>query len=143
MLRKRPHLVILDRMLPGPNGLSICRHLRPAYIGLILMLTARDTPTDQRLGLELGTDDDLTKPTRPRMLLARSRALLRRDSSTSSRESERLRCGDLRIDPRARKVRAREVPIAVGSAEFEHRLLLAMPAGRSAESVWAKPIAHA
>src|SRR5690606_41799555 len=65
-------------MLPGEDGLSICRKVRPRYSGPILMLTARTDDLDQVLGLEMGADDYMGKPVRPRVLLARIRALLRR-----------------------------------------------------------------
>ena len=74
----QPDLVILDLMLPGEDGLSVCRLVRPYYTGPIIMLTARDDDLDQVLGLEMGADDYLSKPVRPRVLLARIRALLRR-----------------------------------------------------------------
>ncbi|MCZ7018926.1 response regulator, partial [Salmonella enterica] len=73
-----PDLVILDLMLPGEDGLSICRKVRERYDGVILMLTARDDSHDQVLGLEMGADDYETKPCEPRVLLARVRTLLRR-----------------------------------------------------------------
>ena len=73
-----PDLVILDLGLPGEDGLSICRHLRPAYSSPILILTARDSNIDHVLGLELGADDYVIKPVEPRVLLAGINALLRR-----------------------------------------------------------------
>lgn len=72
-------LVILDLMLPGEDGFGVCRQVRPHYHGRILMLTAREDSIDQVLGLELGADDYVRKPVEPRVLLARVRALLRRD----------------------------------------------------------------
>ncbi len=73
-----PDLIILDVMLPGEDGLSICRRLRPSYTLPILMLTARSDEIDRVLGLEMGADDYLVKPFGPRELIARVRALLRR-----------------------------------------------------------------
>lgn len=130
VLCERPHLVILDLMLPGQDGLSICRQLRPAYGGPILMLTARGAPTDQVVGLEIGADDYLAKPAPPRVLLARIRALLRRGNAPVSSDLERLSFGDLVIDPRAREVRARDIPIALSTADFELLWLLATHAGQ-------------
>src|SRR5690554_365586 len=75
---EQPDLVVLDLMLSGEDGLSICRRVRPRYNGPILMLTARTDDLDQVLGLEMGADDYMGKPVRPRVLLARVRALLRR-----------------------------------------------------------------
>ena len=75
---EQPDLVVLDLMLPGEDGLAVCRLVRPHYRGPILMLTARTEDLDQVLGLEMGADDYVAKPVRPRVLLARIRALLRR-----------------------------------------------------------------
>ncbi|MGI9590472.1 MAG: response regulator, partial [Myxococcota bacterium] len=73
-----PDLVILDVMLPGKSGIEVCRELRQASQVAILMLTALGDDVDQIVGLEVGADDYLVKPLRPRLLLARVRALLRR-----------------------------------------------------------------
>ena len=79
IIQEQPDLVILDLMLPGLDGLEVCRQVRPAYASPILMLTARDEDVDQVVGLELGADDYVVKPVQPRVLLARVRALLRRN----------------------------------------------------------------
>src|SRR5215471_1329274 len=76
--QNRPDLIILDLGLPGEDGFSVCRQLRPAYSIPILILTARDNDIDHVLGLELGADDYVIKPVEPRVLLARIGALLRR-----------------------------------------------------------------
>ena len=76
--RMRPDLVVLDLMLPGEDGLSICRRLRADDNMPILMLTAKSDEIDRVVGLEMGADDYLTKPFAPRELLARVRAILRR-----------------------------------------------------------------
>ena len=81
VLAERPDLVVLDLMLPGEDGLSICKRLRPDYDGPILMLTARTDDMDQVQGLEMGADDYVCKPVRPRLLLARIQALLRRSEA--------------------------------------------------------------
>lgn len=78
ILRVRPNLIILDLMLPGEDGLSICRRIRTEDLVPILMLTAKSDEIDRVLGLEMGADDYLVKPFGPRELLARVRALLRR-----------------------------------------------------------------
>lgn len=84
--RQKPDLVILDLMLPGIDGLQLCRLLRQESQSLpILMLTARDDSHDQVLGLEMGADDYVTKPCEPRVLLARVRTLLRRSSINEPR----------------------------------------------------------
>jgi DNA-binding response OmpR family regulator len=92
----RPHLVILDWMLPGLDGLAVCRQLRQHYLMPIIMLTARSEEIDRVLGLEVGADDYISKPFSIRELLARVRAVLRRvemDSRSSSPVSNRTNVG--------------------------------------------------
>ena len=91
LARMVPDLVILDLMLPGEDGLSICRRLRARSSTPILMLTAKNDDIDRIVGLELGADDYLGKPFNPRELLARIRAILRRADATTIREGERRR----------------------------------------------------
>ena len=79
-------LIILDIMLPGKNGLDICRELRPQTDVPIVMLTARSDEIDQIVGLEVGADDYIPKPVQPRLLLARINALLRRAKVSASKE---------------------------------------------------------
>ncbi|WP_252345857.1 response regulator, partial [Shewanella indica] len=78
ILERQPELVILDLMLPGSDGLSICREIRAQYQGKILILTASEDDMDQVAALEMGADDFVSKPIQPRVLLARIRMLLRR-----------------------------------------------------------------
>ena len=105
ILREQPDLVVLDLMLPGEDGLSICRKVRGQYDGPILMLTARTDDMDEVLGLEMGADDYVCKPVRPRVLLARIRALLRRSESSEapSETQRRLQFGQLVIDSALRE----------------------------------------
>ncbi|MCJ2036603.1 response regulator [Methylobacterium sp. J-068] len=119
-----PDLVVLDWMLPGEDGLSICRRLREAGGPPIVMLTAKDEDIDRVLGLEMGADDYVSKPFNPRVLLARIRAVLRRARGGPMPDvaaPERLRVGDLTIDVAARTVRSgpegAEVPLT--SAEYD------------------------
>src|SRR5437762_9143314 len=98
----RPHLVILDWMLPGLDGLAVCRQLRQNYVMPIIMLTARTEEIDRVLGLEVGADDYISKPFSIRELLARVRAILRRvelDSRSSSPVSNRINGGAQFIAP--------------------------------------------
>ena len=81
IVNEQPDLVVLDVMLPGSDGLTVCREVRPHYQNPILMLTARTEDMDQVLGLEMGADDYVAKPAQPRVLLARIRALLRRSEN--------------------------------------------------------------
>jgi len=121
----RPDLIVLDVMLPGRDGLDICRSLRasnnPALAGLyIIMLTARVEETDRVVGLELSADDYVTKPFSPRELVARVRSVLRRqESHLQSADSQVLRAGPLRLDPVYRTVSLEEEPIELTATEFE------------------------
>ncbi|TFH87050.1 response regulator [Billgrantia azerbaijanica] len=127
----QPDLVILDLMLPGEDGLSICRRARPDYAGPILMLTARTDDMDQVLGLEMGADDYVAKPVQPRVLLARMRALLRRAESTEAAGDDmRLTFGNLEIDSATREAWLAGERIDLTSAEFDLLWLLASNAGR-------------
>jgi len=138
---EQPDLVVLDLMLPGEDGLSICRRVRPRYNGPILMLTARTDDLDQVLGLEMGADDYMGKPVRPRVLLARVRALLRRvkeqgemarQEAPEQAEGEpvRLVFNNLVVDSAMREAWLNDQSIDLTSAEFDLLWLLARNAGR-------------
>lgn len=118
---QKPDLVILDLMLPGEDGLSICRRLRSRDGLPILMLTAKADPIDRVVGLEMGADDYLVKPFNPRELLARIRALLRRSRGTVEKETNRRRSfAGLLMDLDARQLATeagQSVPLT--AAEFE------------------------
>jgi DNA-binding response OmpR family regulator len=94
---KRPDLVVLDLMLPGLDGLDLCRVLRLESDLPIIMVTARSTEDDKLIGLDVGADDYLTKPFSPRELVARVRAVLRRAEDDREQPGE-LRAGRLRLD---------------------------------------------
>jgi DNA-binding response OmpR family regulator len=122
--RKRPDLVILDLMLPGEDGLSICRRLRGRGAVPILMLTAKSDAVDRVVGLEMGADDYVTKPFDPRELLARVRALLRRARNQvghgEPEPSRRFAFEGLVIDLDARRLETEAgKPVALTSAEFD------------------------
>src|SRR3989442_1303659 len=95
----KPDLVILDIMLPGTDGLTICKEIRKLSQVPIIMLTARDEVTDKVVGLEVGADDYLTKPFHPQELVARAKALLRR-ARTEPDQPKLVRAGKLEIDIR-------------------------------------------
>ena len=121
LARRRPDLIVLDLMLPGEDGLSICRRLRAHSNLPILMLTAKSDEVERVVGLEMGADDYLVKPFGPRELLARVRALLRRGGSTSAAMRERrFSFGAFVIDLDARElVDANKTPITLTAAEFD------------------------
>jgi two-component system, OmpR family, response regulator MprA len=116
---KQPDLVILDLMLPGIDGLEVCRRLRVAGDGIaVLMLTARDTIADRVTGLETGADDYLVKPFALEELLARVKALLRRyNPSDISREI--LCFEDLELDTATREARRGQRVIDLSTTEYE------------------------
>lgn len=129
--RISPDLVILDLMLPGQDGLSVCREVRPRYEGAVLMLTALDDDIDEVAGLETGADDYLAKPVRPRVLLARIRALLRRKSKQPAiHATESISTSHLSIDRSARTVIVDELKIDVTDAEFALLWLFAENTGQ-------------
>ena len=131
IISEQPDLVLLDVMLPGSDGLTVCREVRPHYSQPILMLTARTEDMDQVLGLEMGADDYVAKPAQPRVLLARIRALLRRSESTPVHESpQRLEFGELVIDNGGRSVMLGGRLVDFTSAEYDLLWLLASNAGR-------------
>jgi DNA-binding response OmpR family regulator len=129
VLAQSPDLVILDLGLPGQDGFSVCRQLRPLYTKPILILTARDNDADHVLGLELGADDYVIKPVEPRVLMARIQALLRRTRQQERLEPKTLTFGDLRINPFARAVNFGGRSISLSSNEFDLLLYLATHAG--------------
>jgi len=138
IIREAPDLVILDLMLPGKDGLEVCRSVRGEYFGPILMLTAREEDMDQVVGLELGADDYVKKPVEPRVLLARIRALLRRVNARSDTEvhsydsnlEHMLNFGTLHICRSSHSVFLDKQPVDLTTNEFELLWFLASNAGR-------------
>jgi two-component system, OmpR family, alkaline phosphatase synthesis response regulator PhoP len=129
---EQPSLVVLDLMLPGMDGLDVTRALRaePATRGMpIIMLTARVDEMDRLIGLELGSDDYITKPFSPRELVARVRAVLRRSESPRE-ELSTLRIGELQIDFQRRSVRLGDNLIELTATEFDLLAILARDPGR-------------
>jgi two-component system OmpR family response regulator/two-component system response regulator RstA len=124
-----PDLVILDLGLPGEDGLSVCRQLRPAYASPILILTARDSDIDHVLGLELGADDYVIKPVEPRVLLARINALLRRSRAPVRSERKTLQFGRLAINITSRSVHLDGQSVPLSGNEFDLLVHLASHAG--------------
>jgi DNA-binding response OmpR family regulator len=116
--RERPNLVVLDLMLPGMDGLSLCRWIRARSDLPVIMLTARGEEADRIVGLELGADDYVTKPFSPRELAARVRTVLRRAAPPVLAEA-RLSFGDLEIDAATREVTRAGQPVRLTAREFD------------------------
>lgn len=129
----KPDLIVLDLMLPGVDGLSICRQIRDDFFGPIIMLTALDDDIDEVTGLEVGADDYLCKPIKPRVLLAHIRAQLRRHTHISQQLETNIRTAlsdELVIDATKRKVSYKQQEIPLTCAEFDLLWVLASHAGR-------------
>src|SRR5687768_8796186 len=98
-----PDLVVLDVMLPGMDGLELCRWIRSSSELPVILLTARGEEADRIVGLELGADDYVTKPFSPRELAARVRAVLRRADSMPTAHGERIAFGDVTLNVATRE----------------------------------------
>jgi DNA-binding response OmpR family regulator len=120
--------VLLDVMMPGMDGLEVCRRIRAKSTIPVLMLTARGDETDRVVGLELGADDYLAKPFSPRELLARLRAVLRRAQPASV--AEKLEASGVSIDVAAREVRTGGRTVELTGLEFDLLVALVRRAGR-------------
>ncbi|NOI78199.1 response regulator [Vibrio coralliilyticus] len=131
VLEGQPDLVILDIMLPGQSGMDVCKAIRAGYQGMILMQTALDDDIDQVMGLELGADDYVVKQVKPRLLLSRIRALLRRQQRQSaSKLNDELTFGCLMINLKHRAVTLDNQLIKLTTSEFDLLHLLAKNAGQ-------------
>jgi len=127
-----PKVLLLDVMLPDANGMDLCRRWRAAHPGLgILMLTARGDPIDRVLGLELGADDYLPKPFEKRELVARLRALIRRQSPQATQTTIQWRFGRLVVDLLRREVLVDGVALQLTSMEFKLLVELARVPGQA------------
>ena len=114
-----PELVVLDVMLPGADGLELCRWIR-ARSGLpVILLTARGEEADRIVGLELGADDYVTKPFSPRELVARVRTVLRRSSASPPAQPERVTVGELVVDGASRELTRSGDPVSLTAREFD------------------------
>ncbi|MEA2644215.1 MAG: two-component system, OmpR family, response regulator ResD [Chloroflexota bacterium] len=125
----KPDLVILDIMLPGADGLEICKEIRKQSQVPIIMLTARDEVTDKVVGLEVGADDYLTKPFHPQELVARAKALLRR-ARLEPDAPKLIRAGKLEVDLERHEVRHEQAKVQLRPKEFDLLTLLARHPGR-------------
>ena len=121
ILEDKPNLVVLDLMLPGMDGLEVCRRVRAESDVPIIMLTARSDDIDKIVGLELGADDYLTKPFNPRELVARVKAILRRADRAGSQDNApaQMAVGNLRIDVQRRLVEVAGQAVSLRMKEFD------------------------
>jgi len=128
---ERPRLVVLDLMLPGLDGLQVCRALRSESDVPVIMLTARTTEDDKLIGLEVGADDYVTKPFSPRELAARAKAVLRRTPAESlERGPARVTHGNLDVDFRQRTIALAGRPVDLTPTEFRLLGTLVRAAGQ-------------
>jgi len=116
-----PDVVVLDLMLPGIDGIEVCRQLRTFTDAYVIMLTARTEEVDTLIGLSVGADDYMTKPFSPRELTARIRSLLRRPrmSAQAGGDPAARTVGDLSLDPQSRQVLVGQVPVELTRTEFD------------------------
>jgi two-component system, OmpR family, alkaline phosphatase synthesis response regulator PhoP len=131
--REHPDIVVLDLMLPGFDGLEVCRRVRQFSDAYVLMLTARTEEVDRVVGLEVGADDYLGKPFSPRELVARVKAMLRRPRASASNTAELpppRRFGELAIDEPRHEVTLEDQPLSLTAREFALLTTLAAQPGR-------------
>ncbi len=121
--QEKPHVIILDIMLPEVDGWDICQRLRPADDIPIIMLSAKDKDTDRITGLELGADDYVTKPFSPKEVVARVKALLRR--TRQEKEESMIEFPDLKLNKEERSVQVNSREVGLTPKEFELFWLLA------------------
>ena len=117
--RNAPDLVVLDVMLPGTDGLELCRWIRARSELPVILLTARGEEADRIVGLELGADDYVTKPFSPRELAARVRTVLRRSTPALGEEGEHLEFEGLSLDAETREVRKADEELKLTAKEFD------------------------
>ena len=125
----RPDLVVLDLMLPGLNGLEVCRRVQQERPVPVVMLTARDSEADVLVGLAVGADDYVTKPFSPRELVARINAVLRRMERTLVTPPPTIEVADVEIEPSRRIVRRNGAEVHLTPTEFDMLLFLARDPG--------------
>jgi DNA-binding response OmpR family regulator len=126
----RPDLIVLDRMLPELDGLSVCRILRSESRVPIIMLTAKAAEHERLEGLDLGADDYVVKPFSPRELIARIRAVLRRGMSVAESPNAVIQIGVLELDPETHAARLHGTPMSLTATEFRLLAILARAPGR-------------
>ena len=131
IIQQQPDLVILDLMLPGKDGISICKDVRELFNNIIVMLTASNESVDHVLGLEIGADEFIHKPVEPRILLAHLRALLRRQVQGSQKTSvDKYQVGYIELFPSDRLVKVADQKVDLLQNEYELLLYLFINLGK-------------
>ena len=140
--RTPPDVVVLDLMLPGMDGVEVCRQLRTFSDAYVVMLTARGDEVDKLIGLSVGADDYVTKPFSPRELVARVKVMLRRPRAGAPTDPQLRRFGALTVDPQSREVHLDGVSVELTRTEFDildalaARPRLAYSRAQLIEAVW-------
>ncbi len=116
---KEADLVILDIMMPGTDGLTICKNIREISNVPIIILTAKESEMDYVMGINTGGDDYLTKPFRPTILMMRVKSLLRRSQMQSSKEFEEIVFGDITYSPENRTIESKKGELRITATEFQ------------------------
>lgn len=130
IIKQQPDVVLLDLMLPDMDGIQVFQQIKAEFNGKVAMLTARGDTIDQVLGLEIGADDYISKPVEPRLLLAKVRALLRREDGVEKpMDNSSVVKGQVAIDTRKREVTFKDIPIELSTFEYELLLLLVENSG--------------
>lgn len=129
--REKPDIVILDIMLPGQDGIQVCKQARDFYSGPILMLTASEDDISELTAFKVGADDYVRKPIKPEVLLMRLQALLRRSQGAKIEPTESIHCNDLTINSSRREVMLNDELVDLHSSEIDLVLLLAQSQGQA------------
>ena len=128
--QSQPDIVILDIMLPGQDGIQVCKQIRDFYLGPVLMLTASEDDISELTAFKVGADDYVRKPIRPEVLLMRIQALLRRSQGTKVEVAGSIHCEALTINPSRREVLLNTELVDLHSSEIDLVLLLAQSQGQ-------------
>ncbi|MEH6448206.1 MAG: response regulator transcription factor [Oleispira sp.] len=129
--RAKPDIVILDVMLPGQDGIQVCKQAREFYLGPILMLTASEDDITELTAFKVGADDYVRKPIKPEVLLMRLQALLRRSQGIKSEQVENIHCDELTINSSRREVLLDNELVDLHSSEIDLVMLLSQSQGQA------------
>lgn len=127
----QPDMVILDIMLPGQDGVQVCKQAREFYSGPVLMLTACEDDISELTAFKVGADDYVRKPIKPEVLLMRLQAILRRSQAPTIENQESITCDELSINPNRREVLLDQQLVDLHSSEIDLVILLARSQGKA------------